>query len=251
MRGGLSSRDEPAGWARGRLLSVFLAFRRALLVLPLLQTLHPSLAPLFDRSRRASRPPTHSIAAPAVAGDRRLRVGLNKWFDDRAGFREPVYPDQKPIDYSIFSTLAKLRRLERLAGVRPRQSGLFRERLDASGLAALEAKFLNLHAADEKGARLVVIGYPDKARMYPAMLRRRRRFPRARNADKLRQFLSQQSALTFIDAERDFPARRVHIDDALYYKTDSCHAPKWRNSRWSRDHRADCSGGGPRGYKLV
>src|ERR1700730_1277989 len=44
--------------------------------------------------------------------------------------------------------------------------------------------------------------------------------PRGGNADKLRQFLARQPALTFIDAEAIFRREKSTNTDQLYYKTD-------------------------------
>ncbi len=182
-----------AGRAGGRLPIVFLALVIVCLVVPLLQTLHPFFGTIVrpvDERRTANPFPSARLLLQAT-GDffstsRKVYVGSNGWLFDRA------------------------------------DPGLALERLDADGLTALERSFLALaRRLDEKGARLVVVGYPDKARLYAAMMPKEAPLvPRSGNADKLREFLSRQSALTFIDAEEIFRREASTTTDPLYYKTD-------------------------------
>src|SRR5437667_1266784 len=211
-----------AGWPGGGLPAVFLAVVILCLVLPLLQTLHPFFGTLVrpvDERRTANPFPSPGLLSHAT-GD--FAVGLNKWFDDRVGFRDLFIRTKNQIDYSIFSTSRKVYVGSNGWLFDRGDPGLAVERLDAAGLAALEETFLALaRRLHDKGVRLVVIGYPDKARMYPAMLPSAAPVPsRSGNAEKLRQFLSRQSALTFIDAEEIFRREASTTTNFLYFKTD-------------------------------
>jgi len=211
-----------AGRAGGRLPIVFLALVIVCLVVPLLQTLHPFFGTIVrpvDERRAANPFPSAQLLLQAT-GD--FAVGLNKWFDDRVGFRDLFIRAKNQIDYSIFSTSRKVYVGSNGWLFDRADPGLALERLDADGLTTLERSFLALaRRLDEKGARLVVVGYPDKARLYAAMMPKEAPLvPRSGNADKLREFLSRQSALTFIDAEEIFRREASTTTDPLYYKTD-------------------------------
>jgi len=211
-----------AGSAGGRLPTIFLAGVIACLVLPLLQTLHPIFGTIVRpvEERRTANPlPSPRLLLPG-SGD--FAVALNKWFDDRVGFRDLFIRAKNQIDYSIFSTSRKVYIGSSGWLFDRHDPGLAVERLDTAAFAALEASFLALaRRLHEKGVRLIVIGYPDKARMYPALLPPEAPLPpRGGNADKLRQFLSRQSALTFIDAEAIFRREQSTTTDPLYFKTD-------------------------------
>jgi hypothetical protein len=210
-----------AGSAGARLSTVFLAVVIVFLVVPLLQTLHPfirTVRPVDER--RASYPPPSPWLLLQATGD--FAAGLNKWFDDRVGFRDLFIRTKNQIDYSIFATSRKVYVGSNGWLFDRDNPGLVVERLDAGGLAALEGSFLALaRRLHERGVRLVVIGYPDKARIYPEMLPAEAPLPpRGGNADKLRQFLSRQPALTFIDAEEIFRRESSTSTDRLYFKTD-------------------------------
>ena len=211
-----------AGSAGARLPIVFLAVVIACLFVPLLQTLHPFLGTVVRPvdERRTANPFPSPWQLLHATGD--FAVGLNKWFDDRVGFRDLFIRTKNQIDYSIFSTSRKAYVGSDGWLFDRADPGLALERLDAGGLAALEASFLTLaRRLDEKGVRLVVVGYPDKARLYSAMMPAEAPLlPQGDKADHLRQFLSRQSALTFIDAEEIFRREKSTTTDPLYYRTD-------------------------------
>ena len=96
------------------------------------------------------------------------------------------------------------------------------ERLDANAFDAVTNSFLDLaRRLSAKGIRLVVVGYPDKSRIYPEMLPADATLllPGG-NYDKLRQFLSRQSTLTFIDVEEILRREKSTTTETLYRKTD-------------------------------
>src|SRR5439155_12444413 len=93
-----------ARWVGGRLPGIFLAIVILCLVLPLLQTLHPFFGTIVrpvDERRTANPFPSPGLLLHGT-GD--FAIGLNKWFDDRVGFRDLFIRTKNQIDYSIFST---------------------------------------------------------------------------------------------------------------------------------------------------
>jgi hypothetical protein len=127
------------------------------------------------------------------------------------------------IDYSVFSTSRKVY-VGRDGWLFDRgDAGWGLERLDTSGFEALQASFLGLaRELHEKDIRLVVIGYPDKSRIYPEMTPSTESLiPPGGNYDRLRQFLARQQTLTFIDAEEILLREKSTTGDPVYYKTDA------------------------------
>jgi hypothetical protein len=206
----------------GRLLpAAFLAFVIACLVVPLIETLHPFLQTIVepvDEHRTANAFPSPWLLLRSN-GD--FADGLNKWFDDRVGFRDLFIRTKNQIDYSIFSTSRKVY-VGSNGWLFERDPGLSFERLDPRAFDTLKESFLSL--ADrlrEKGIRLVVIGYPDKSRVYPEMAPADApSLAPDGNYNKLRGFLSRQSTLTFIDVEEILRREKSVTTDFLYFKTD-------------------------------
>src|SRR5580704_19261281 len=85
----------------------FLGFAALCLVVPLLQTLYPVfgtiVAPLGER--RAARPLPPLQLLFGTNGD--FAAALNKWFDDRTGFRDLFIRAKNQIDYTLFDTSKK------------------------------------------------------------------------------------------------------------------------------------------------
>jgi hypothetical protein len=219
--GGRQAAAKSAGSAARILSVVFLAAVVVCVVVPLLDTLHPFFGPIVapvDEHRTANRFPSPWLLLRANG---EFADGLNKWFDDRVGFRDLFIRTKNQIDYSVFSTSRKVY-VGSDGWLFERDPGLPLERLDADGFDAVKQSFLDLaRRLGEKGIRLLVIGYPDKSRIYPEMV------PAdapsllpGGNYDKLRQFLSLQSTLTFIDVEEILRRERLTTTDALYLKTD-------------------------------
>ncbi|MBL6652810.1 MAG: hypothetical protein ISP49_14525 [Reyranella sp.] len=205
-----------------RLLPVaFIALLVACLTVPLLQTLFP----VFDKivepvdEHRTPHPFPSLRLLTRAHGD--FAEGLNKWFDDRAAFRDLFIRTKNQIDYSVFSTSRRV-----IVGsdgwLFERDPGLPLERLDAAGFEALTASFGDLaRRLQEKGLRLVVVGYPDKSMVYPEHLPvdGRLLLPGGNHA-KLRRFLSHSDALTFIDVEDILRREKLANSENLYFKTD-------------------------------
>jgi len=201
---------------------IFLGFATFCLVAPLAQTIYPVfgnrlVAPVEER-RSASPFPSLQLLA-GTNGD--FAAGLNKWFDDRVGFRDLLIRSKNQIDYTLFHTSKKVH-----IGA---DGWLFYldtspdiNSLDVAGMSALEASYVTLaHRLQDKGIKLIVIGYPTKAAIYaemaPSDLPLR---PTGGNYDQFRNFLATRSELTFIDAEEIFKRLKSTSSELLYAKGD-------------------------------
>ena len=94
--------------------------------------------------------------------------------------------------------------------------------LDEAQMIALEDRFVVFaKILSDRGIRLVVVGYPDKSRIYPEMAPPELPLiPTGGNNDKLRQFLASQPSLTFIDAQAIFEREKPLTTERIYGKTD-------------------------------
>jgi hypothetical protein len=200
----------------------FLGFVAFCLFAPLVQTLYPVfgktvVSPVEER--RAANPFPSPQLLTATNGD--FAAELNKWFDDRVGFRDLFIRAKNQIDYTLFHTSKKV-----YVGA---DGWLFYRypidsmaNVDAADLSALEASYLALaRRLNERGIHLIVVGYPLKAAIYPEMappdmpLR-----PRGGSYDQFRKFLSARSELTFIDAEEIMKGLKATSSELLYAKGD-------------------------------
>jgi hypothetical protein len=145
---------------------------------------------------------------------------LNKWFDDRVGFRDLFIRAKNQIDYTLFRTSKKV-----YVGA---DGWLFyRYPADSivnvsTSLSVLEESYLALASRlNERGIHLIVVGYPLKAAIYPEMapsdIPAR---PRGGTYDKFRSFLSTRTELTFIDAEEIMKGLKATSSELLYAKGD-------------------------------
>ena len=201
---------------------LFLGFVAFCLVAPLVQTLYPIfgksiVAPVEERRAANPFPPLHLLTG--ANGD--FATELNKWFDDRVGFRDLFIRAKNQIDYTLFDTSKK---------VWIGSDGWLFDRygpqdvtdLDAAQLASLEDGFVTLaRLLRDRGVRLLVAGYPDKAAIYPEMAPPQMPLPPAGgNYGRLRQFLAGRSELVFIDVEAMMKREKAISPEPLYYKTD-------------------------------
>jgi alginate O-acetyltransferase complex protein AlgJ len=201
---------------------LFLGFVAFCLAAPLVQTLYPIfgksiVAPVEERRAADPFPPLRLLTG--ANGD--FAAGLNNWFNDRVGFRDLLIRAKNQVDYSLFHTSKKV-----YIGI---NGWLFyRNRFDsiasadAAGLAALEASYLTLaRRLNDKGIHLIVIGYPQKAALYPEMAPPDMPLPPAGgNYDRFRDFLASRSELTFIDAEPIMKDLKASSAELLYAKGD-------------------------------
>jgi hypothetical protein len=206
-------------WQRN-LSCAFLGFAALCLVVPFLQTLYPVfgtvVAPLEERRALNPLPPLRLIIG--TNGD--FAAGLNKWFDDRVGFRDLFIRAKNQIDYTLFDTSKK---------VWIGSDGWLFDRfpagtdLDDDRLAILENGFVTLaHRLGDRDIHLIVVGYPDKSALYPEMAppRMPQLWTSDSNYGRLRQFLASRSELAFIDAEAIMKREKPRTAEHLYNKAD-------------------------------
>jgi SGNH hydrolase-like domain, acetyltransferase AlgX len=199
---------------------VFLGLAALCLVAPLLQTLHPVFgtigAPLEER--RAASPFPALRLLGGTNGD--FAAGLNKWFDDRVGFRDLFIRAKNQIDYTLFDTSKK---------VWIGSDGWLFDRfpagfdLDDAQLSILEKGFVTLaHWLGDRDIHLIVVGYPDKSVLYPEMAPARMPllWTSSSNYGRFRQFLASRSEFAFIDAEEIMKREKSHSPENLYQKAD-------------------------------
>ena len=201
---------------------LFLGLVAFCLAAPLVQTLYPIfgksiVAPVEERRAADPFPPLRLLTG--ANGD--FAAGLNNWFNDRVGFRDLLIRAKNQVDYSLFHTSKKV-----YIGI---NGWLFyRNRFDsiasadAACLAALEASYLTLaRRLNDKGIHLIVIGYPQKAALYPEMAPPDMPLPPAGgNYDRFRDFLASRSELTFIDAEPIMKDLKASSAELLFAKGD-------------------------------
>jgi SGNH hydrolase-like domain, acetyltransferase AlgX len=206
-------------WQRN-LCGAFLGFVALCLVVPFLQTLYPIfgtvVAPLVERRALNPLPALHLITG--TNGD--FAAALNKWFDDRVGFRDLFIRAKNQIDYTLFGTSKKvwIGSDGWLFDRYPAATGL-----DDDRLAILENGFVSLaHRLGDKGIHLIVVGYPDKAALYPEMASPRMPllWTGDSNYGRLRQFLANRPELAFIDAQAIMKREKSRSAEHLYNKTD-------------------------------
>jgi alginate O-acetyltransferase complex protein AlgJ len=206
-------------WQRN-LSCAFLGFAALCLVVPFLQTLYPVfgtvVAPLEERRALNPFPPLRLITG--TNGD--FAAGLNKWFDDRVGFRDMFIRAKNQIDYTLFDASKK---------VWVGSDGWLFDRypegtdLDDDRLAILENGFVTLaHWLGDRDIHLIVVGYPDKSALYPEMAppRMPQLWTSDSNYGRLRQFLASRSELAFIDADAIMKREKPRSSEHLYYKAD-------------------------------
>ena len=202
----------------------FLGFFALYLTLPLVQALYPLAQTVYPRFATIMRPlderrqPSSFPSLSLLLGtDGGFAIGLNKWFDDRVGFRDLFIRSKNHIDYTLFRTSRKI-----YIGHEGWLFDIHDPPMSVDRLAALKTSFVALvQALHRKGVQLIVVGYPDKAEIYaekaPPQLPRR---PKSGNYEKLRGFLTARADLMFIDAEEILKREKGITSERLYAKTD-------------------------------
>ena len=139
----------------------------------------------------------------------------------RVGFRDLFIRTKNQIDYSLFRTSRKV-----YVG---KDGWLFdRDAVDPLGqltpaqMTAFEQSFVTLaEMLAHRGIRLVVVGHPDKVRVYPEMAPPNMPLPLPNdNVSKLRHFLASQPSLIFVDAEAILRKEKSRTSEHLFAKTD-------------------------------
>jgi SGNH hydrolase-like domain, acetyltransferase AlgX len=191
----------------------------ALFAAPLLQMVtHLVREPLVEE-RRQPQPIPH-LWPRLAAMDPTLSTDVNRWFDDRYGFRSVLIRLHNEADYQLFGVSDKV-----LIG---RQGWLFEKDLvdgvvaDA-GNAALEDRILDTlrglrDCLAQRNVKLVVVLNATKSSIYPQFLPKKLPIdPPPRLAPRLAAALDREPGIAFVDGERIL---KMHDDEELFYKTD-------------------------------
>lgn len=201
---------------------IFLLAFTALLVVPLASMLYkPAFVSPLDEHRIPAKFPSPALLRQTGGN---FAAQLNSWFDDRVGLRDLFIRAKNQIDYSIFHTSRKdyVGPNGWLFERATTDARLKFERASPAELQKLEAGFLNLEQRlQQRGVRLIVVGYPDKSMFYPELLPANApHIPRGGNYDKLRAFLAARPELNFIDAETILNREKSQTAEQQYFKTD-------------------------------
>ncbi len=199
---------------------VFVSIFFALIAFPIVQTIFPfvQINPVEENRAPAPLPDFRAII---VNGDGRLAPPLNRWFDDRIGFRPLFIRLHNQLDFWLFHHSER---------VYVGQGGMLfmrdfidakiaHERAGAPWLQTLQDMFTALaRHLDRRGIRLVIVTNPAKESVYPDRLPPEApRLPSPSQFDKLRAFLSADPGWIYVDGQSvmgqcgDYP---------LYYLTD-------------------------------
>ena len=203
---------------RGQLIFVAVFF--VLIAFPLAQMAVPliRISPIEENRTPAPLPDFHDIV---VNGDGRLATPLNRWFDDRIGFRPLFIRLHNQLDYSLFRHSARVY-IGRDGMLFLRDfidAKIAHERGGAPWQQAVQNQFTALaRHLDRRGIRLVIVSNPAKASVLTDRLPPDApRLPSPSQLDKLRAFLSANPAWIHVDGQSvmgqcgDYP---------LFYRTD-------------------------------
>lgn len=151
----------------------------------------------------------------------RLAAELNRWFDDRVGFRAFFIRLNNQIQYSLFNHSDKvyIGRDKTLFLRGFIEAKLAFERGGEPWQEAMRAQFLALSRyLDRRNIRLVVVSNPIKASVYPELLPREvPRLPTVTQFDKLRQFLKETPRWIYVDGKDSMASCGSY---PLFYRTD-------------------------------
>jgi hypothetical protein len=152
--------------------------------------------------------------------DPSLSTDVNRWFDDRYGFRSVLIRLHNEADYQLFGVSDKV-----LIG---RQGWLYEKDLvdyvvaDEAD-AGLEDKALDAlrslrDCLTQRGIKFVFVLNPNKSSIYPQFLPAKLPLdPPPRLSRRLAAVLDHEPGITFVDGEAIL---RRHDDEELFYKTD-------------------------------
>lgn len=172
--------------------------------------------------RRTSAPVPDPRLLFRASGD--FAESLNAWFEDRFGFRDAMIRLKNQIDVSLFGISRKvyIGRNGWLFDRATTDQRLAFERLTEAQYLAYERSFIRLaQIVAARGAKLVVIDYPDKSAFYPELLPSNAPTIRAdTKAERLRRFLAHETGIEFIDAAQLLLPLKRAGGPPPFYKTD-------------------------------
>ena len=193
----------------------------AMVVFPLVQMIYPivRISPLEENRTLAPAPDFFKII---FNGDGRVAAELNKWFDDRIGFRSFFIRLRNQIDYSLFGHADKLYigKDGTLFHRGTLDSIVAYERGGEAWQQAVQAKFTALaHYLERRGIRLVIISNPAKETAEAELLSPEApRLPADTQFHKLRRFLAANPEWIYVNGQ-DFIGKCG--DDPPFYRTDA------------------------------
>jgi hypothetical protein len=204
---------------RQRIDRIFVVLFAALLAAPLVQMVtHVVPEPLVAERRQPQ--PIQALWPRLMAMDPTLASDVNRWFNDRYGFRSVLLRLHHEIDYQAFGVADKV-----LIGSDDWLfvKGFVDSVVTDAHSGALDAKLIDtLHGLRDclarRGIKLVFVLTPTKSSIYPQFLPVRLPVdPPTRLSRRLAAALEHDPGLTFIDGEKIL---RQHDDEILFYKTD-------------------------------
>lgn len=187
-----------------RMQIAFIAAFFAMVALPLAQMLVPfvDVRPITENRVPAPLP---NFTAKILHGDGRVATDLNRWFDDRVGFRSFFIRLHNQIDYSLFNHSDKvyIGRDGTLFLRSYLDAKVSHERAGEAWLQGLQAQFLALaRYLDRRNIRLVIVSNPISATVYPELLPPDApRFPGVTQFDDLRRFLRETNQWSYVDGQ--------------------------------------------------
>jgi hypothetical protein len=202
-------------------LVLFLGFLAALILLPCVQIVFPLVRdrPIDEHRQLSAAPNLTLLIRGGVAA---LVDATNRWFDDHIGLRDLFIRTKNQIDYSLFNTSHKVYLgSDEWLFDRERTDDRFElERLNERNFSIVEASFHQLaEMLSARGVHLVLVGYPDKAMIYPEYLPADApRPPHGGNLDRLRASFANDPSIIFIDVEKLLLP--LKSGPPLFYRTD-------------------------------
>jgi hypothetical protein len=199
---------------------IFAVLFAVLLAAPILQMLtHLVREPLVEERRQPR--PIANLLPRLAAMDPTLSTDVNRWFDDRYGFRSVLIRLHNEADYQLFGISDKV-----LIG---RRGWLFeKDMVDdvvaaAASDATLEDRILGTlrglrDCLAQRDIKLVFVLNPTKSSIYPQFLPAKLPLdPPPRLSRRLAAVLDHEPGIAFVDGEAIV---KPHDDEELFYQTD-------------------------------
>jgi hypothetical protein len=205
-----------------RMRAWFVAVMAAMVFLPLVEGLtHFVPYRSIDENRSRAAPPNWRLLLSANSAGA-FADALNRWVDDRIGFRDLLIRVKNQIDYSLLRVSRKVYLgsdgwlFDRIRT----DARTALERMSDPEIAALEHRYdAFAEALKRRHIRLIVVGYLDKSILYAEHLPADApTFPRGGKVAAVFDYLRDDPNFSFIDTERLLAPEKSA--GPLYYRTD-------------------------------